>query len=147
MKIRKGTLADAAAIAEFNSRLASETEHLALDRTILLPGVRAALADALKATYYLAEIDGEIAGQLMITHEWSDWRNGDLWWIQSVYVPPEFRRRGVFKALYEHAREQARKSKAAGIRLYVERENTKAQETYRKLGMSMTRYLVMEEML
>jgi len=147
LRIRIATIEDATTIADFNTRLAHETEHLALDRATLEPGVGAAIADPLKATYYLAEIDGKVAGQLMITHEWSDWRNGDLWWIQSVYVAADFRRRGVFKALYEHVREAARKSGAAGIRLYVERENQKAQDTYRKLGMSMTPYLVMEEIL
>jgi len=147
LRIRIATIEDATTIADFNTRLAHETEHLALDGATLEAGVGAAIADPLKATYYLAEIDGKVAGQLMITHEWSDWRNGDMWWIQSVYVAADFRRRGVFKALYEHVREAARKSGAAGIRLYVERENQKAQDTYRKLGMSMTPYLVMEEIL
>src|SRR5262249_25671181 len=121
MKIRPAQLSDAPVIAEFNARLASETEHLTLDRATLDAGVRAALSDPQKGTYFLVEIDGAIAGQLMITHEWSDWRNGDIWWIQSVYVDHRFRRGGVFKALYEHVRKLARQSKAAEIRLYVDR--------------------------
>jgi GNAT superfamily N-acetyltransferase len=147
LTIRAATSSDTSTIVDFNARLAHETEQLSLDRATLEAGVRAALSDPLKATYYLAEIDGRVAGQLMITHEWSDWRNGDLWWIQSVYVAEEFRRRGVFQSLYSHVRDQARQSGAAGIRLYVERHNLKAQQTYQKLGMSMTEYLVMEEML
>jgi len=145
MHIRRAILNDGSIIAEFNARLAQETENLSLDRARLEQGVGAALSDPLKATYFLAEIDGAVAGQLMVTHEWSDWRNGDMWWIQSVYVAGEFRRQGVFKALYEHVKDQARKAGAAGIRLYVERNNLNAQETYQKLGMSITKYLVMEE--
>jgi ribosomal protein S18 acetylase RimI-like enzyme len=147
VRIREAVVADALSISEFNARLALETEDLTLDRAKLEHGVRAALADPSKATYFLAEVDGKVAGQLMVTHEWSDWRNGDIWWIQSVYVAAEFRRQGVFKALYEHVKEEARKSAAAGIRLYVERNNLGAQQTYEKLGMSMTKYLVMEEAL
>jgi ribosomal protein S18 acetylase RimI-like enzyme len=147
MKIRQADLSDAGRVIDFNARLAEETEHRKLDRLVLDDGVRAALSDSSKPVYFLAEIDGRVVGQLMITHEWSDWRNGDIWWIQSVYVDPDFRRRGVFKALYEHVREQARKSGAAGIRLYVERNNLNAQRTYENLGMSMTKYLVMEDIL
>jgi ribosomal protein S18 acetylase RimI-like enzyme len=146
-KIRTATADDAATIVDFNSRLAVETEQLALDPATIDRGVRAALADPAKATYFLAEIDGAVAGQLMVTHEWSDWRNGDLWWIQSVYVADEFRRRGVFKALYDHVKTLAQRAGAAGVRLYVDRSNLKAQQTYVKLGMSMTNYLVMEEIL
>lgn len=87
-----------------------------------------------------------MVGQLMITHEWSDWRNGDIWWIQSVFVHPDHRRGGVFKTLYDHVRRVARDSKAAGLRLYVERENFNAQATYQKLGMKLTDYAVMEEL-
>jgi len=145
MRIRTAQLSDAPIIADFNARLASETEHVTLDRATLDAGVRAVLSDPQKGTYCLLEIDGAVAGQLMITHEWSDWRNGDIWWIQSVYVDQKFRRRGVFKALYEYVRQEARASNAAEIRLYVDRDNLKAQRTYAQLGMSMTNYLVMEE--
>jgi GNAT superfamily N-acetyltransferase len=125
--------------------MALETEQLTLDRRTLDAGVRAALADESKAVYFLAEIDGRVVGQLMITHEWSDWRNGPLWWIQSVYVHADHRRRGVFRALYAYARAEAKHAGAVGLRLYVEESNHVGQATYRSLGMSMTHYRVMEE--
>src|SRR3954452_8892223 len=106
--IRDATPADAATIVDFNARMARETEGLTLDPAVLSRGVRAALADPAKAIYFVAEIDRRVVGQLMITHEWSDWRDGDIWWVQSVYVHPEYRRRGIFRTLYAHARERAR---------------------------------------
>ncbi len=127
--------------------MAMETENLALDPAAVDAGVRAALADPEKAIYFIAEIDGRVVGQLMITHEWSDWRNGDMWWIQSVYVLPDSRRRGVFRALYQHVRQQARALGVVGLRLYVEKENLPAQTTYSGLGMHLSHYLLMEEML
>jgi ribosomal protein S18 acetylase RimI-like enzyme len=136
---------DAEALVEFNFRMARETEDLTLDRAVLSQGVRAALTDANKALYFVAEIDGAPAGALMITHEWSDWRNGDLWWVQSVYVLPDYRKAGVFKALYRHVQRAAREAGAAGLRLYVEKENAVAQQVYARLGMAMTHYAVMEE--
>lgn len=146
LRIRQASGEDAATIADFNRRMAMETEQLALDPETVRNGVRAALADKTKASYFVAEVDGAVVGQLMITHEWSDWRNGDLWWIQSVYVHPDHRRGGVFKALYQHVQRAARAAGAAGLRLYVERDNAVAQHSYAKLGMSMTHYAVMEEM-
>ncbi len=147
IEIRPGRADDAATIAEFNVRMAQETEGRTLDRAILDTGVRAALADASKARYFVAEAgDGHVVGQLMITLEWSDWRNGEIWWIQSVYVHADYRGRGVFRKLYRHVAELAKQQGAAGLRLYVERENAAAQTTYAQLGMTMTHYLVMEEM-
>jgi GNAT superfamily N-acetyltransferase len=146
MIIRTATPADAQTIAEFNTRMALETEHLHLDPPTVLAGVRAALADPAKAIYFVAEIEGAIAAQLMITHEWSDWRNGDIWWIESVYVHSDHRRKGLFRALYEHTKREAQIQNAVGLRLYVERENKNAQQTYTTLGMDLTHYLVMEEM-
>ena len=143
--IRIGRPADAEAIADANVRMALETEDLHLDPQTVLAGVRVALDDHSRATYLVADAGGAIAGQLMITHEWSDWRNGDIWWIQSVYVFPEFRRQGVFRALYDRVRDLARKE-AVGLRLYVENSNSAAQGTYASLGMHMTGYSVMEEM-
>jgi GNAT superfamily N-acetyltransferase len=143
--IRVGRPADAEAIADANVRMALETEDLHLDPETILAGVKAALDDHSRATYFVADAGGRIAGQLMITHEWSDWRNGDIWWIQSVYVYPEFRRQGVFRALYDRVRDLARKE-AVGFRLYVENSNSGAQGTYASLGMHMTGYSVMEEM-
>jgi ribosomal protein S18 acetylase RimI-like enzyme len=147
MLIRPATLSDADVIAEFNRRLALETEGKALDPAILAKGVHAMLADANKGRYFVAEIDGHVIGQLGVTLEWSDWRNGNLWWIQSVYVAFDARRHGVFRMLYQHVVEAARMDgNVVGIRLYVEHDNRAAQETYRKMGMVMTGYHVMEEM-
>jgi GNAT superfamily N-acetyltransferase len=145
INLRRARDDDAATIADFNAAMALETEQLTLDRRTLDAGVRAALDDEAKAVYFLAEIDGRVVGQLMITHEWSDWRNGTLWWIQSVYVHQAHRRRGVFRALYLHARDQAKRAGAVGVRLYVEENNHVGQATYQSLGMSMTHYRVMEE--
>ena len=145
MLVRSATPADAAVIIEYNRRLAWETEGKALDPDILAAGVRAGLADQHKALYFVAEEDGALAGQLMLTREWSDWRNGWIWWIQSVYVRKEFRRRGVFRALYQHVLDSAaRDPEVIGIRLYVEAENHAAQETYTRLGMVRTSYGVFE---
>jgi len=146
IEIRPARADDVATIADFNARMAHETEGLTLDRAILDAGVRSALADANKGRYFVADAGEKVVGQLMITLEWSDWRNGEIWWIQSVYVHVDYRGRGIFKKLYRHVAELARQQGAAGLRLYVERENGAAQKTYAQLGMSMTHYLVMEEM-
>ena len=144
MLIRQARLSDADAIARFNSQMAMETEHLTLDPARLLEGVKAVLSDAAKGFYRVAEIDGRIAGQAMITFEWSDWRNANFWWLQSVYVDAEFRGRGVFSALYESLVDEARKAGACGLRLYVERENERAQRTYARLGMRQADYRMYE---
>src|SRR5262245_53677419 len=129
--IRPATPADAAVVIEFNRLLALETEGKALDRALLTPGVKAGLADAHKGRYFLAEQGGTAVGQMGITYEWSDWRNGWMWWIQSVYVRPEFRRQGVFRALFEYVQQAARDDpEVIGLRLYVERDNHVAQRTY-----------------
>lgn len=145
--VRPGRASDAARIALFNLRMAEETEGLRLNPQTLEKGVKAALADAGKASYLVAEIAGEVVGCLMLTREWSDWRNGDLWWVQSVYVDPEHRRRGAFRALFAAAESAARQAGAVGLRLYVERENAAAQAVYKSLGMLDTHYLVMERLL
>lgn len=142
--IRRGEPRDADTIADFNVRLAAETEPFELDRTVVRSGVGKVLEDETKGQYYVADAGGEVVGCLMITHEWSDWRDGDLWWIQSVYTRPDFRGRGVFRSLYEHVVAEARAAGACGIRLYVEHENEPAQATYHKLGMSMQNYHIME---
>lgn len=144
--IRPARPADADTIAAFNVAMARETEDFALPPDVVGPGVKAVLADPAKATYFVAEVDGRLAGQLMITHEWSDWRNGDIWWVQSVYVHPDFRRRGLFRDLYDHARAAAKAAGAVGLRLYVENHNAVAEATYAKLGMVDSHYKVMEEM-
>jgi ribosomal protein S18 acetylase RimI-like enzyme len=145
LTVRPAALADAAVLVEFNRRMAEETEGKALDEAMLAAGVTAGLADPRKALYFVAEEAGAVLGQIMVTFEWSDWRNGWLWWIQSVYVRPEARRRGVFRALYEHVRQAARQDpEVVGLRLYVERANQAAQQTYLRLGMEWTGYLVLE---
>jgi GNAT superfamily N-acetyltransferase len=143
--IRDATPDDARVIAAFNSRLAEETEGGPLNAAIIDAGVARILSDDSLGRYWLAERDGEIVGQVMVTREWSDWRNGTLWWLQSVYIHPDHRRDGVFTALYRHVEALARETPdVVGIRLYVEKENARAQRTYGKLGMTMTDYLIMQ---
>lgn len=145
MKIRKARLADCAVIADFNSRLAWETEQLRLDSQTIRRGVRAALKDASKGTYFVVDHEGAVVGQLLITYEWSDWRNGNFWWIQSVYVAAEHRQAGVFRGLFAHVQKlaQARRD-VCGLRLYVEKNNNRAQRSYTKLGMTKTHYEIFE---
>lgn len=143
--VRPATPADAQTIADFNIAMARETESLELDPQTVLRGVEQGIADAAKGLYWVATRGGAVVGCLLVTREWSDWRNGQLWWIQSVYVAPDHRRTGVFRGLYEHVRTEAKAAGAIGLRLYVEQENTRAQETYRNLGMKLTHYKVMEE--
>ena len=145
--IRPARPSDAPLIADFNARMARETENLALDPATLSAGVRAVLGDAGKGIYYAAEAVGRVVGQLLITHEWSDWRNGVVWWMQSVYVVPDYRRRGVFRALYQHVANEARRSGVVLLRLYVHESNSPGQCTYRRLGMHATQYRVMEHPL
>jgi len=143
--IRPAIAADADFIAQGNAAMALETEHKQLDPEVIGAGVRAALADPTKGLYFVAERDGQRVGQLMFTYEWSDWRNGMFWWIQSVYVLPEARRGGVFRALFRHVEQLAERDPGVcGIRLYVERENTHAQATYRHCGLHDAGYVVME---
>ncbi len=143
--IRRAAPADAALVVEFNHLLAQESEGKTLDPDLLGPGVAAGLADPRKSIYFLAEDDGMPVGQIMFTTEWSDWRNGWFWWIQSVYVRHEARRRGVFRALFEHVEQAARAdANVIGLRLYVESDNYTARETYRRMGMEATSYEVFE---
>jgi ribosomal protein S18 acetylase RimI-like enzyme len=145
LRIRGALPEDAPVIAGFNAAMALETEHLTLDPVRLRAGVEAVLADAAKGFYFVAEEDGQVVGQLMITFEWSDWRNGNFWWIQSVYVQPETRGLGVYRRLYEHVRSAAADAgNVCGIRLYVERENKRAQEVYRRQGMRAAGYEMYE---
>ena len=144
--IRPATLDDLEKIVDFNVRLAAETEDTGLDPGTVRRGVRGLLADGWRGAYYVA-CQGGIIGQMMHTREWSDWRNGDIWWIQSVYVHPDHRRQGVCRALYEHLRAQAAADPGVvGLRLYVERENARAQAAYAALGMRQGGYLVMQEL-
>ena len=136
LQVRAATADDLDLMARWAQAMAIETEDKALDADIVTRGIAAGLADPGRARYYVASVDDEAAGTLMLTTEWSDWRNGWWWWIQSVYVAPAHRRKGVYRALYSHVLAQARAdSGVCGLRLYVERENTNAQRTYEFLGM------------
>ena len=146
--IRDARLSDTATIADFNARMAEETEGRTLDPDIIGPGVAAILMDQAKGRYWVAVSGATIIGQLMVTYEWSDWRNGTIWWIQSVYVASEFRREGVFSALYRHVESLSdTEPGVCGLRLYVEDNNQQAQRTYEALGMVKPNYLVMESIL
>ena len=145
MTVRAAELTDVEFLVDGNARMALETESLELDRARLRAGVEAVFADAGRGFYLIAEVDGERAGQMMITYEWSDWRNGVFWWIQSVYTVPELRGRGAFKALYASVEAMAReRGGVCGLRLYVEAHNETAQATYRRCGMSETVYRMFE---
>ena len=144
--IRGARPEDAETLVDFNARLAAETEHKSLDLGVLTRGVGKALADPDRLRYWVAEIDGRLVGQAAATREWSDWRDGWLWWLQSVYVHPDFRSRGVFRALHRRIRDEARVNPdVIGLRLYVEDANESAQRTYRALGMVPGGYQVFEE--
>jgi ribosomal protein S18 acetylase RimI-like enzyme len=145
--IRTATMKDAATIAVFNIRMAMETENLRLDPNTIERGVKRVFEDKSRGEYYVAEVDGAVVGCLMVTHEWSDWRDGDMWWIQSVYVAPEARKLGVFKALFAHVETLARESEAVAIRLYVDRHNDRAKSSYQKMGLELTEYDVMHKSL
>ena len=154
LRIRDAEAADAPLLAEWATAMAWETERKRLDPATVALGVSNALADPMRARYFIAMRQAEVAGRetlalpvgtLMLTDEWSDWRNGWWWWIQSVYVPPAERRTGVFAALYDHADSLARATPGVvGLRLYVERDNTAAQRTYASLGMDDAGYLIFE---
>ena len=136
------------ALIQFNAAMALETEHKVLDGQILRAGITRILGDAALGRYIIATRQSEIVGALMLTMEWSDWRNGMFWWIQSVYVHPTHRRTGVYRALHERVRALARTAPGVcGIRLYVERENVSAQRTYLAMGMAETAYRLYEELL
>jgi ribosomal protein S18 acetylase RimI-like enzyme len=140
--------ADGDVLARFNVELARESEQLVLDSARVRAGVEALLRDPAKGAYFVAEAGGAVVGQLLITHEWSDWRNGDFWWLQSVYVRADFRRRGVFQALFDHVLASAqRHGNVAGLRLYVEKKNDPALKAYHRLGLKETHYHILERLL
>ena len=148
LAIRRGRPADAATIAEFNQRMAWETEHKPLDPATLARGVGRVFEDPAKGFYLVAEARGEVVGQLMVTFEWSDWRDGWFWWVQSVYVRDDCRRQGVFRELFAEVLRLGRETgNVVGVRLYVEKANARAQATYQQLGMSDVGYLVEEILL
>jgi ribosomal protein S18 acetylase RimI-like enzyme len=135
-------------LVEFNQAMALETEGKHLDAQILQSGVEAVFHDDRKGFYVVAESEGEIVGGLMITYEWSDWRDNWFWWIQSVYILPDFRGRKIYSRLYYFVKEKARdREDVCGFRLYVEHDNEQAQKVYEKVGMEKSHYLMYEEML
>lgn len=145
LTIRAATAADVETLAAWAEAMALETEGKTLDAATIRAGIAAGLGDAHKARYLVAERNGRAVGTLMLTTEWSDWRNAWWWWIQSVYVAPDARRLGVFRALYAHVEGQARAAPGVcGLRLYVENDNARAQATYAALGMVDAHYRVFE---
>jgi len=145
MSTRPGIDKDVENIVHFQESLASETEDKTLNMESLTKGVRSVLSDSNLGFYVVCEIHNALVGSLMVTFEWSDWRNQMFWWIQSVYVKKSYRRRGVFRALYSHVIDRAKQAtNICGIRLYVERENAIAQKTYGDLGMKDSKYLMYE---
>ena len=145
--IREARREDSASIIEFQLAMAQETEDLELDRQVLERGVAALFDTPSLGRYYVAEMDGRVIASLMVTYEWSDWRNGMVWWIQSVYTLPEFRRRGIYAALYAYIRGHVEPDpRIRGIRLYVDNRNTSAQQVYARLGMEGEHYRVFEWM-
>ena len=145
IRIREGRPEDAPVLAEYNRRMALETEDKELDSETVSRGVAQGLRQPDKCRYFVAESGDQVVGQAMVTYEWSDWRNGDLWWIQSVYVHPDHRRQGICTRLFRHIESLAREAAGVcGLRLYVEEDNAVGQAVYKKLGMSHTGYHVYE---
>ena len=145
IQIREGRLEDVPAIVEYNQRMAMETENKKLNLEILKKGVEQGLQQPGKCQFFVAEVQGKVVGQAMITYEWSDWDNRDLWWIQSVYVHPDYRRQKVFTQLYRHIESLAsEKNQVRALRLYVKEDNDVGQAVYQKLSMSYTGYHVYE---
>ena len=148
IKVRQAMTAEAGRLTDFNRAMALETEGLALDEKTVAAGVTALMGHPEHGFYLVAEADGAVVGCLLVTYEWSDWRNKMFWWIQSVYVKPEHRGHGIYRALDEKVRELAAQSgHVCGFRLYVHQANTRAQDVYRSLGMEETPYRVFEDML
>ena len=148
MKIRIANLKDANAIAEFNGAMALETENKILDPEVLSQGVTSVLKKPELGFYIVAELNNKVVGCLMITTEWSDWRNGVFWWIQSVYIHPEHRRCGIYSKMYEYIKTMvSENSQICGFRLYVDQKNEIAQKGYVSLGMKKTKYLLFKEIL
>jgi len=155
LRIRDAVPTDRDLIAEWMIAMAWETEHKRLDPDTVHAGVANGLADAAKARYFIAMREADVgghetiavpAGTLMLTHEWSDWRNGDWWWIQSVYVAQAHRRQGVYNALHRHVAALAQATPGVvGLRLYVERANADAQQTYAAMGMADAGYDIYEQ--
>ncbi len=149
VKVRAANFSDATYIVDFQIKMALETENLTLTKPVVESGVKAVFDDDAKGTYYVAEIDGKIAGSLLTTYEWSDWRNGQVLWIQSVFITKNFRGQGVFKKMYEFIKSTVLDPATdfRGIRLYVDKTNDIAQKVYEKLGMENQHYEMYEWMV
>ena len=147
MNIRLATIEDTDTFVEFNAAMAVETEGKRLDPDVVEPAVRSVFTDTEKGFYVVAEDGGQIVGGLMVTYEWSDWRNAWWWWIQSVYIRPEGRGKRIYSLLYDFVKAKAKDSGAYGIRLYVETENVHAQQVYEKVGMNRSPYFMYDEQL
>ena len=147
LQVRRAIPADASAIVDFQIEMAMETEGLQLDKTILQAGVSGVFEDPSRGSYYVAEADGQVVGSLLTTFEWSDWRNGTVLWIQSVFVIPSFRRRGIYSRMYQYLQEFVKSdANLRGIRLYADHSNTAAHQAYRRLGMNDDHYRTFEWM-
>jgi ribosomal protein S18 acetylase RimI-like enzyme len=147
MKVRPATMEDHQNLVNFQLAMASETEGIELDRITVERGVKAVLSDEMKGKYYVAEIDGQVVSSLLTTFEWSDWRNGTVLWIQSVYVLPENRRKGVYREMYLYIKSLVlNANNLNGIRLYADQSNYPAQKTYKNLGMNKDHYVMFEWM-
>jgi len=143
--VREAVREDIPVIADYNQALARETESLKLDPKVLRSGVERAFDHQHLCWYFIAEVDGKAVGQTLITYEWSDWRDGVIWWMQSVYVHPDYRKRGVFQSIYKHIESLAQKdSQARAIRLYVKEGNHHGMNAYRRAGMADSGYVVYE---
>lgn len=145
--VREGREQDFRIITDFVVSMAADSEGVELDPEIVEAAVRTALSDRSKGVYYVAEAPEGLIGQALVTTEWSDWRCCEYWWLQSVYVVPTWRRRGVFGRIYRHILDRAREASAAAVRLYVNRENERALLAYRRLGMDESDYIVLEQKL
>ncbi len=144
--IRKAILKDAEKIARYQVLMADETEGMLLDFETVLKGVNAVMADPSKGFYLVSEHDGKVVGSLLVTLEWSDWRAKIIYWIQSLYVEPQFRRQGIFKSMYIYLKNEiAKRDDVAGIRLYVDKSNLAAQKVYHALGMNGEHYQLFED--
>jgi len=144
MIIRKAKPEEASVIIDFQQKMAWETEGMTLKPEIINNGVNGVFDNPSRGQYWVAEDNGQIVASLLITYEWSDWRNSDVWWFQSVYVLPEWRRKGIFRSMYDKIRLEADNNGIAGLRLYVETNNSAAQKTYEALGMQSQHYRMYE---
>ena len=144
-EVSRGEVCDIDTIVQFQADMAMESEGCVLNKEKVIKGVTAAMLDDSKGIYWVAKYEGRTIGSLMITREWSDWNNEWYWWIQSVYVTPEYRKQGVYKAMYQKVKDAAKENNVSQIRLYADKTNLSAQKAYQSLGMHVSHYLMFEE--